>query len=222
MEWCNKRSLKNISRRSVLKADPIDTTIPPILRGFWQGGDTFVIDTVSGKLATEYTPIETRKETSITNVHNILYWIDRNNPLKKVSGNKSSSLFLNWEYGVQNWWAQNSYKYKKVTEYDIPNDYDDIHTEKNKPEIKNVGLLGRSYKTDESVDLNIKIDSRYSIKKIDIFINSTYLTSLQNGKTTYSFIPKDIVDISKRNTVNIIAHDIYSNNSQASFYFDVE
>ncbi len=34
----------------------------PVLRGIWQGGSSYWIDTVSGKVATQYTPSETRKE----------------------------------------------------------------------------------------------------------------------------------------------------------------
>ena len=61
--------------------DPIDPSLPAIIRGFWQGGKTFNINTISGALATQLTPLEMLKEQSITNVHTILYWIDKNNPL---------------------------------------------------------------------------------------------------------------------------------------------
>ncbi|NVN97488.1 penicillin-binding protein, partial [Candidatus Nomurabacteria bacterium] len=36
------------------KPEPINTSIPPILRGFWQGGETFITDSISGGLATIY------------------------------------------------------------------------------------------------------------------------------------------------------------------------
>lgn len=202
--------------------DPIDNSTPPALRGYWQGGETFVIDSVSGKLATEYTPIENRKETSITNVHNILYWIDRDDILKRISGNTSSPLFRNWEIPVQNWWVQNSHKYKVVGQSSKPTEYDNIHTEENKPQIKNIGLQDMAYKKESALNLKISTESKFAIKKIDIFLNNTYLTSLQNGLTTYSFTPSNIEDIASRNTLTIIAHDTYNNSGQESFNLDLE
>lgn len=217
-----REAAKKYPGQSFTTPDGVDVTIPPILRGFWQGGDTFVIDTISGKLATEYTPLETRKETSITNVHTILYWLNRGNFLNKSSGNTNWSLYRNWETGVSSWWAQNKNKYKIVTKADIPEGYDDIHTENNKPEIKSIGLTNDVYKKDSTINLKLDIRSKYVIKKVDIFINNTYLTSLQGGKNTYSFIPKNVDDISNKNTIRVVAHDIFANNSQESFIFEIE
>ncbi len=52
----------------------------PVLRGIWQGGVSYWKDTVSGKVATQYTPPETREEVVFHSVHNILYWVDKNDP----------------------------------------------------------------------------------------------------------------------------------------------
>ncbi len=42
-------------------------------------------------------------------VHNILYYIDKNNPLNPQPLNpESDPQFLNWEYPVRIWWTQNS------------------------------------------------------------------------------------------------------------------
>ena len=57
-------ALKTIPVESFEKPAPIDQSIPAILRGFWQGGNTFTIDTTSNSLATEFTPVELKKETS--------------------------------------------------------------------------------------------------------------------------------------------------------------
>ncbi|PIT86134.1 MAG: hypothetical protein COU33_04855, partial [Candidatus Magasanikbacteria bacterium CG10_big_fil_rev_8_21_14_0_10_43_6] len=51
----------------------IPQDIKPVLRGIWQGSATYTIDTISGKLATEYTPKETKEERVIPNVHSILH-----------------------------------------------------------------------------------------------------------------------------------------------------
>ena len=46
------------------KPEPINQNLPPIIRGFWQGGETFVVDSLSNTLATEFTPEELKVETS--------------------------------------------------------------------------------------------------------------------------------------------------------------
>lgn len=193
------------------KPDPIDNSIPPILRGFWQGGETFTIDTISGKLATEYTPEETKKEIPITNVHTILYWLDKSNPLAKNSGLQNDSQYKNWEYGVANWWALNKYKYNIITERDIPNGYDTIHTNETKPIVEVSGIEERMYDKNENITLSLNITGLYQIKKVDVFINNTYLTSLKSYPFTTSFIPNNISDITKNNVIKMIAVDVAGN-----------
>ena len=123
--WNNfmNEALKNLPNESFetpdLAVEP--TTVKPVLRGFWQGNENFFIDKISGKLATEFTPKETIEEKVITEVHTILYWINR----KDITGPppndpEDDPQFGNWEIPVQNWWAQNKYSYPNTTWSDKP------------------------------------------------------------------------------------------------------
>src|SRR3989344_1759438 len=89
--------------------------VKPVLRGSWMGNESFFIDKISGKLATEYTPKETLEEKIITNVHSILYWVYRRDITgpPPISPEKNPQ-FVNWEIPIQNWWLQNSHKYQQV------------------------------------------------------------------------------------------------------------
>ena len=110
-----------------LDIDP--QTVKPALRGFWQGNENFFIDKISGKLATQYTPQETLQEKVVTNVHSILYWIDRNDILGPAPSNPADNpQFEHWEIPVQNWWAQNKNKYPITTISEKPTAIDNIHT----------------------------------------------------------------------------------------------
>ena len=103
--------------------------VKPILRGFWWGNENFFIDKISGKLATNFTPIETLQEKVITNVHSILYWVDRNDILGAPPVNPSDNpQFSHWEISVQNWWAQNKNRYPITTLSEKPTAIDDVHT----------------------------------------------------------------------------------------------
>lgn len=203
------------------KPEEIDPSLPAILRGFWQGGQTFVTDTISNALATEYTPNEYKKETSITNVHTILYWIDKNNPLgQKNPGPSSDSQYRNWEYGVQNWWQVNSYKYPVVTEYNRPRVYDQIHTSDSKPLLEIIGLQNR-YNKDDNINFSIEYQSKSPIKKMDVFINNTYLTSLKTPPFNTSFKPSDLSGLNNTNTLRIIVVDEMGNIGEKTTSFSL-
>jgi len=219
-------ALKNIPIENFEKPTPINKSLPAIIRGFWMGGETFKTDSVSNKLATDLTPEETTEEFSITNVHTILYWIDKENPLvyKKVLGG-GDSQYNNWEYGVSNWWLLNKYKYRTITNLDKPSSYDNIHTENTKPVFEISGIKTTDYKKDENVNYSILTKSLNGIKKIDIFVNKTYITSLKSPTTPInsSFMLSSVSDLESKNSLRIIGTDNIGNKGENSvdFYVDM-
>ena len=205
------------------KPEPINTSIPPILRGFWQGGETFTIDTITNTLATLYTPETTRRETSITNVHTILYWINKDEPLNILPyKNTGDSQYTNWEYGVQNWWMKNFMNYKNVTTRDIPVAYDSLHTENSKPIFSISGLESRVYKNNENISFVINSMGTTPIKKIDVFINNVYLKSLKNPPFAVSFSPKDLDGILSENTVRVVGYDVNNETNEISSNINIQ
>jgi len=215
-------ALKTLPVESFDKPDPIDPSIPAILRGFWQGGDTFTIDTTSNSLATEFTPAESKKEISITNVHSILYWIDKSNPLAiKTPGPSSDSQYTNWEYGVQKWWEANKNNYGVITELNKPTTYDSVHTALSKPTFDINGVEDRTYQKNESIPLSVLPTSLTPIKKIDIFVNNTYITSLKTPPFTTTLVINNITGISNTNTIHIIVADTLGNIGEKTTNFTV-
>ncbi len=218
-----REALKNQPVESFSKPDPIDSSLSPVLRGFWQGGDTFSIDTVSGGLATDYTPYSTKKEQSITNVHNILYWVDKNNPTGERPINPENDfLYTNWEYGVQKWWANNKINYKNITENNKPIFYDTIHTTIIKPDLEIIGLSAEVYNKNQTVSFSINSKNQSIINKIDIFINNTYIKSLKSAPFNISFIPNDIDYIKATNSIHIIGYDVLGNSTEVFGLFKVD
>lgn len=183
------------------KPEPIDPSVPPILRGFWQGGETFIKNSILG-VPTEY---------SITNVHTILYWLNKDKPLEKTGGGLTNDQqYTNWEYGVQKWWANNYMKYQNISSYDKPLNGT---TNNQKPEISINGLRG-VYENSDNV--NFSVSSFNQLKKIDVYINSVFLKSIKSYPYTISFIPKDISGIQKNNTISVVGYDFYGNKGEAS------
>ena len=215
-------ALKTLPNEYFNKPNPLDPSIPPILRGFWQGGETFTTDLASGGLATMFTPLNMRKEQSITNVHSILYWVDKNNPLGgRPSDPTKDPQYTNWEYSVQKWWNENKSKYKIITTDDKPKSFDTIHTENSKPIITVSGLMGNTYRKDSSIDIHVGVTSESAIRKVDVFVNDTYVTSLKSAPYTFSFSPNTIDSISNTNTLRVIGYDVNGNSGESSTTFIV-
>jgi penicillin-binding protein 1C len=211
-------AIKNYPATPFNKPDAVDPSIPPILRGKWLGGETFTIDSISKKLATSFTPNSHREEISLTNVHTILYWIDKSNPLGGIPSNHySDPLYNHFEYGIQSWWSKNSYKYPFTTRGNIPTESDPVHTEINKPKLKFLNLDPNSvYDKNIKQTINVASVGNIPLQKIDIFIDNTYLTSLKTSPYVFSFTPKDSTDNFNKNTIRAIGYDIYGNFGEVS------
>lgn len=198
-----------------------ETASAPVIRGLWQGGESFFVDKISGKLATEYTPMEAREERVTTNVHSILYWIDKDNPLGPRPENPAKDpQFNRWETAVQNWWANNSGRYSSSYK---PSEYDTTHTPDKKPVFDIVEpVLNKKYKSNTPVSVLIRDRSFYGIKKIDVFLNGNYAGSAEKGNLSLSFIPSDIGEIQENNELKIIATDSVFNQNEVVTQLMVE
>ncbi len=182
-------------------------TVKPVLRGKWQGNENFFIDRVSGGLATEFTPKETKEERVVTNVHTILHWVDRNNITGPAPQNpEKNSQYRNWETPIQNWWSQNSYKYPIVTSASKPNFYDNVHTEQSS---SNIHLTepdpNKSYLAEEVVSVSVLGNPSFPIKGIDVFVNNVYIGNSKSS--SFSFIPGELENLKNENELRVIAYD---------------
>ena len=215
-------AIANTPADDFIKPAPIDPSIKPVLRGFWQGDDHFYIDKVSGLLATANTPDSTKEEKVITNVHTILYWVDKNNVLGPPPANPANDpQFENWEVPVQNWWAANSYKYPVTTWADEPAASDNIHTSASKPIVSIVSPdTTTAYPADQKINLQITSTGQFPLQKIDIFINGNYLGTSQ-APFNFSFTPSQLDSVKAVNSLKIISYDTASNSAETDSTFNV-
>ncbi|MEK7572731.1 MAG: PBP1A family penicillin-binding protein [Patescibacteria group bacterium] len=217
-------ALKNLPNEKFekpnLEIDPIN--VKPVLRGFWQGNEHFFIDKISGKLAGEFTPKETMIEKIITNVHSILYWVDRNDILGAPPKNPyDNQQFNHWEIPVQNWWAQNKNKYAITSWSDAPTEIDDVHTSESKPNVLIIEPnTNTSYFPDQKIQLKIASLGRFPLQKIDIFINDVFLSSV-SSPFNFSFIPSDLENLRNKNEIKLIFYDTAYNRAETISAFTV-
>lgn len=199
------------------------TKIKPVLRGFWQGNENFFIDSVSGKLANEFTPKETLKEKVITDVHSILYWVDRNDISGEPPLGKDNPVqFEHWDIPIQKWWTQNKNKYPITTWNEKPNTSDNVHTESSKPTVSiNEPNKIKVYSPNQRINLKISSSGIFPLQKIDIFINDIYLET-NYPPFNFSFIPSELENMQGLNELKIISYDTAYNRSETNTVFKVE
>lgn len=191
--------------------DPDYYNKPPVFRGAWAGGESFFVDTISGKLATDMTPPETKKEYVIPNVHSILYWLNPSNP-------ESDSQYPHWEASVQNWVATHPGIVPAMPQK--PTAYDDVHTVANQPVVTITNpTTGASFEKDSTVPVIISAATHYNIRKIDYYLNDNFIGS--SSVPEFSFIPSDVNAFVGQNTLRAVVTDEVYNKGESSVTISV-
>ncbi len=198
--------------------EPTSKEIKPVFRGVWQGYDFFTIDKISGKLATEFTPEETKQDIFIPEVHNILYWVNKADPHGAVPVNPANDpQFKNWEYSVQQW-LRTQYIPTPIR----PTEYDDVHIPNRSPKINILNPNPQTnYSFEEKITIQTSISTTYPVSKVDFYINNNYIGSSSVHPFLFSFTPKEINSIQEKNTLKVVVIDSVFNKGEVTEEFTV-
>ncbi|MDD2786415.1 MAG: PBP1A family penicillin-binding protein [Patescibacteria group bacterium] len=156
---------------------PSITANKPVLLG-QSAEKTVKVDRLTGKLASEFTPIDLVEDRKFYEAHNILWYLDKDDPLGPVPSNPANDpQFANWEKGVQDWVVKNQWH---TTSTDaVPTEYDDVHTQEDAPVVSintpssNATLYSREGKASVSVQAQRTIQ-RLEVKMDDVLIGSAF------------------------------------------------
>jgi 1A family penicillin-binding protein len=193
----------------------------PVLRGSWEGGDTYFIDTLSGKLATEYTPKETKKEqVTMRSVHSILHWLQRDDPRGRVPEDpREDPQYAYWEWPVQQWKAVHGYADGPASPRPVGTDH--IHVPQNFPRITLTYPSGQSFSLGERIDVKFSAQGTYGVTKIEVYVDERFIGSDNIPPLTFSFTPQDAAVGEGPHTVKVVAIDSVWNRGEASASFFV-
>lgn len=152
-------------------APPPLATDKPILTG--KGTETTVrIDTVTGKLATAFTPDELVEEKTFYEAHSELWYIDKNDPLGPApSRPEDDPQFANWESAVLRWAAENNWN----TTGTPPTAFDDVHTAENKPTLSILSPEQNAVWDSRNQTVVVSATARRGINRIDVRIGDTLI-----------------------------------------------
>ncbi|MCA9351332.1 penicillin-binding protein [Patescibacteria group bacterium] len=183
---------------------------PNMVKGDWYGGTTVYLDTVSGKLATEFTPEETKIAVPQPDPHTILHWINKDNP-RVLDTSRDDPQYENWEYAVKAYVNENL---SVLFDFDInlPTDYDDVHTGEGAgaftAQIDGIEE-GVFYSLGEELTATVSSPER-SDRKIDnvqFFVNNAFAHSDGSGPFTFRFKPEELPYVEENNILKVIMTD---------------
>ncbi len=188
--------------------------LKPVLRGIWQGGQTYFTDSVSGKLATDRTPEETKEENVVTQIHDILYWVNKDDPHGPIPANPAEDTqFEHWEYSVREWVKQ--YNIPEEATSSIPTLYDDVHTIENSPKIiLQSPQFGKTYSSNSKITVSIGVSGKFPATKADFFVNGDHIGGIDEPPFIFSFIPNEIEGVQSENDLRVVVYDSVFNHSE--------
>lgn len=209
-----RTALASTTGETFTKPNEIDKNLKPAIRGIWQGNESYYIDRISGKLATDMTPEETKTEVVVPNTHSILYWVNKNDPLGPAPLNPNNdSQFEYWEYAIQNWVLTNPQNQSVK-----PTTYDDIHTEANKPKVTIVSpATNIEYKKDHRVGIVFQAAAKFSVLKASFYLNNELLGTVDTYPFALNFIPSSTNSfIVGTNELKVVVYDGVYNKGEAT------
>lgn len=126
-----KEAVKDSPVENFTAPEAPPTDLKPVLLGKdWQ--TTVKVDVVSGKLASEFTPPEFVEERPSYVAHDILYYVDKNDPRGPAPSDPASDpQFNSWEGAVIDWVNRTQWNATSTA----PTEVDDVHVPGNQPQV---------------------------------------------------------------------------------------
>lgn len=163
-------------------------SLKPILQGEWRGG---------------YLNNEGRLTGG---VHNILHWVDKNDPQGPIPSNpESDDQYDNWEYSVRQWVEGGGFSLdndSEIAEPEVTDDADDAdYDEIDLPEGEFINLttsLQSSYGENDEVE--VVAENNGELGRLELYVNNEFVDDDDSQPFSVSF---DIDEVESINTNNI-------------------
>jgi 1A family penicillin-binding protein len=193
--------------------------LKPVLRGKWQGGESYLIDRISGKLATQWTPKESLEEILTGEIRTILYWLSKENPRGPTPQFPESDPQFNlWDYPVRQWALANGMQ--ETLFPNTPEEFDDVHLPEYFPKVSiNLSPPAEYFNEDQIISAELNIQSHFPVIKAEYFVDDIPLATLNAPGFNVSFSLSELnLDPQKDNEpyiLKVIAYDNVLNRGTA-------
>lgn len=202
--------------------EPLPDDLKPALKGVLAGGPEVVIDKISGKLATAFTPEHLKVTKIFRQDHTILYYVDKDDPRGPDPVNPAANdpAFTNWENAVQDWVkrmaiAADPNNPNPVISSDAPpTEYDDVHLPEFVPNLQIVSPSSGQAIDNTTFDASADASATKGILKVEFYIDNILLSTVSN--TPY-FTSLNVNAFSQGfHTLKVIAYDVVENVKEQS------
>jgi len=184
--------------RAATKGQPVETFTPPqpittgkpVLDGGISGATKVTIDKVTGKLATDFTPAADREDVTYNELHDILYYVNKDDPRGPAPADPSvDPMFAPWEAAVQRWAAKNG-----IVAQHAPTEYDDAHAPGNQPIVNWANPVDGSTLSTHDLNLQVSITAPRPITRVDYALDGAPLgsSSITPGFALNAVIPSTV------------------------------
>ncbi|MBU1137137.1 penicillin-binding protein [Patescibacteria group bacterium] len=194
---------------------PPAETDKPMVGGSLAYQKKVLIDRVSGKLATDLTPPDLIDERNYQEVHSILYYVNKDDPLGDFPADPyQEEQFINWEAPVLQWSAKQPCSAEACYNQNPPAQFDDIHTGENQPSVKIISPQENTFINQSVLTISAEASAPLRIKQVDFFLNDQLIGS----DTTYPYsITINIgsyLNLSSEQIIKVRAYDEVSNRQE--------
>lgn len=175
------------------------------------------IDKMSGLLATEYTPAHLIEEKIYQQTHDILFYVDKNEPLGPMPPHpENDEYFKYWEEPVQKWAKEHG-----LVNQTPPTEYDNIHRPEDKPSLKITSPQNNETLNGNSFSPQFDYQVKGPAKKVEFYFDTLLIASTNQGPFNQEVsIPITIINGSHLLTIKI--YDEVENSAEASVTINLE
>lgn len=204
---------------SFVSPEPVESD-KPMLNGQAFEEYTVDIDSLSGKLATDFTPPELIEKRTYKRAHTILYFVDKDEPAGPQPENPADDpQFNNWESGVISWLQESCQQNQEncFVNEEPPSEEDDLHTGQTAPQVEIINPQQNQTLAGENLSVQIRNLSSSTIKQVDFFLDDALVLSKYGFYTNLTLPIKGLSE--GRHELRVKVYDELLNRGEANVSF---
>ncbi|MFA6322186.1 MAG: PBP1A family penicillin-binding protein [Candidatus Buchananbacteria bacterium] len=201
---------KDLPAQGFTAPDPT-TTDKPVLNGSMIEGIKVKIDKVTGLLATDLTPASQVEEKTYKEVHDILYYINKDDPQGSTPPDLNDPQYQRWEDAVQDWAKRNN-----IVSEQPPTEYDTSHTSADQPRVAIINPSTNQRIETRNFSATVQVSAPRGVKKVEYYLNDQLIKTVTEAPYNLEVNLADPNLVNGFNTLKAIAYDDIENNNSAS------
>lgn len=188
----------------------------PMMDGGFERIQKVAVNRITGRRATDRTPPELIEEREYKTVHNLLHWVDREDPRGDIPSDPTQDpMYERWESGVRSWASgREEYSQRPPAESDDESNY----SEANRPQVTISRPSNGATIDSRTVSLRVAVEAPQGVEQVDVYLNDESVFSSDESSFTRDITLKR----DGSNTITVRAFDTFFNRGEAEVTFEVE